>query len=332
MDVSVLIPTRRRPARLAACVARLAGQSLGAQRYEVVVGLDGVEPQSRAAAERAWCDAGGARGGLRVIGGPRRGYIDVRHRLIPELRGEIYLSLNDDVEPCRRLLEVHVRAHRKRPAIIVGDSRFVTWANPTLLDQLLQRTGLVFFWHAMDGRDPDCDWGFRHCFGLNFSVARRLIMEAGGVPSMPLTYGYDDLELAFRLARRFSLPVLYRPEARAPHRHRYRAMDLLGREQALGVAACRYARLHPAFAVVLFGRDILDPGEVASCRDRVERKQEAMADLKASFLGLDEVPAVDDPQEIARIYRKHLPLKRHCWRRGLLRELAHTSEVTHAAS
>ena len=184
----------------------------------------------------------------------------------------------------------------------------------------------------MDDRDPDRDWGFRHWVGLNCSAPRTLIVEAGGVPLMPDTYGYDDIELAFRLARRFSLPVLYRPEARAPHRHRYRAPDVLRREWALGVAACRYARVHPEFAAVVFGRDILDRGEVASCRDRIQTEREAMARLEASFLALDEAPAVDQSGEIARVYRKHLPLKRHCWRRGLLHELARTSEVAHAAS
>ena len=82
---------------------------------------------------------------------------------------------------------------------------------------------------------------------------------------MPDTYGYDDNELAYRLTQQLSLPVLYRPEARAPHRHRHRAADVLHRERTLGIAACRYARLNPEFAAAVFGRDILDPEAASGC-------------------------------------------------------------------
>ncbi len=328
-ELSVLIPTRGRPARLAACVGALARQTLGAERYEVVVGVDGADPDSLGAARQAWEGAGGRAGGLRVVRCRRRGYIDVRHRLIPELRGEIYVSLNDDVEPVPGFLEAHAAAQETRPAIVVGDSRFVAWEDPTLLDRLLDRTGLVFFYHSMDDRDPDRDWGFRHCFGLNFSAPRDLVLAAGGVPSMPRTYGYDDIELAFRLGSQAGggLRVLYLPKAAAPHRHRYRAPHLLRREQALGVAACRYARVHPEFTAALFGRDILAPEVVTSCRAEVQEQAALAARLRDSFLALDQAPAVDDPGAIHRTYLTHLPLKRHCWRVGFLKELARSAEV-----
>jgi hypothetical protein len=144
---------------------------------------------------------------------------------------------------------------------------------------------------------------------------------------MPRTYGYDDLELAFRLGRRFSLPVLYRPQASAPHRHRYRAADLLRREVALGVAACRYARLHPEFTAALFARDILAPEVVANCRAEVKGQAPLARWLRESFLALDQAPAADDPGAIHRAYLTHLPLKRHCWRMGFLKELARSAEV-----
>jgi hypothetical protein len=308
-------------------VGALARQTLGADRYEVVVGLDGADPEAQGSALAAWEGAGGRAGGLRVVRCPRRGYIDVRHRLVPRLRGAVHVSLNDDVEPEPGFLEAHAAAQETRPAIIVGDSRFVAWEDPTLLDRVLDRSGFVFFYHAMDDRDPGRDWGFRHCFGLNFSAPGELVLAAGGVPSMPRTYGYDDIELAFRLVQRFSLPVLYRPAARAPHRHRYRAADLLRREEALGVAACRYARTHPEFAAAVFARDILDPEVVAGCRAEVQEQAPLAARLRESFLALDAAPAVDDPGAVHRAYLTHLPLKRHCWRLGFLKEFARSPEV-----
>jgi len=326
MLASVLIPTRGRAKALARCVDGLARQSVDPAQYEVVIGFDGPDPEGRAAAEAAWTAAGGRTGGLLLEECPRRGYIDVRHRMLPELSGEFLVSMNDDVEPEPGFLDAHLRGQRGGAAVVVGDSRFVAWDRPTLLDRLLDETGMVFFYHAMTAGSPDQDWGFRHCFGLNLSAPLECVRAAGGFPSMPDTYGYDDIELGYRLKDQFGLPVRYRPAARAPHRHRYRAADVLEREHALGVAAVRYARHHPEFARAVFGRDILDEREIDFCRAQTERDETHAPSWERAFLRLDEIPAdaIDGEHASALrelIYQQHLPLKRHRWRRGVLREL-----------
>ena len=330
MKLSVLIPTRGRPAKLARCVSDLAGQDLSASDFEVVVGLDGRDDRAGEAATDAWHEAGGDRRRLRIITCPRAGYIDVRHHLLSELHGEFVVSLNDDVRPSPGLLAEHLRAQQAalaagRPAVIVGHSPFVEHPNPTLLDHLVARTSMVFFYSTMDGADPNRDWGFRHCFGLNFSAPLDLVRRVGGFPSMPDTYGYDDIELAYRLATRFEMPVLYRPEALAEHDHRYEPIDLLRREFNLGIAAWRYAALNPAFALAVFGRDITHADEIAYCRRFVDRERETAVRLERSFLRLGDLPAsclagayVNDLIEL--VYQQHLLLKRYVWRQGLLHE------------
>src|SRR6185503_17009447 len=103
--------------------------------------------------------------------------------------------------------------------------------------------------------DPERDWGFRHCWGLNFSAPMQAVRAVGGFTAFPMAYGYDDIELAFRLQRRFEMPVLYRPGALAEHDHRYLPEDVLRRERQLGQAAWRFAGLNPEFARTVFGRD-----------------------------------------------------------------------------
>ena len=335
LAMSVLIPTHRRPRAVARCLAALARQTPEAGSHEIVLGFDGPDPAGEAAAARAWDEAGGQPGRLRIVAGPRRGYIDVRHRLLPTLRGEVVVHLNDDVVPVPGFLAAHREAHAAlaaagRRAVIVGDSRFAPPEDPTLLDAALDRTGLVFFWHAMAGDgsdagpDADRDWGYRHCFGLNMSVLREELDAVGGMPSVPDTYGYDDVELGWRLARR-GLPVLHRPAAAAPHEHRYRAAALLAREFRLGQAAVRYARINPDFAGELFGRPILAAEERAWARAFLERERGDLLRRRERFLGLDTVPAraVGEamlPLACELVADHARPLRRGCWCEGLLTE------------
>jgi GT2 family glycosyltransferase len=326
--VSVLIPTRSRPERLAACVAALADQTLDEDRIEVLVGLDGPDHAAARAARAAWTGPSARPGALRIVECPGAGYIDVRHRLLDHAAGDVLVSLNDDVVPEPDFLAVHAREQASAqasgwPAVIVGHSPFARPARPTLLDRIVDETSLIFFYDTMRATaavaaDPDRNWGYRHCFGLNFSAPLAQVRRAGGIPSVPDTYGYDDIELGFRLAR-LGLPVLYRPAARAVHHHRYRPRDVLRREYRLGVAAARYARVNRTFTRALFGRDLTAADEVAASRAFLRRERASATRLERSFHRLARSAGAGD--DVRGAYERHRPLKRFVWRQGLVREL-----------
>src|SRR5690606_37107230 len=149
-----------------------------------------------------------------------------------------------------------------------------------------------------------------------------LVREAGGWTAFPLAYGYDDIELAWRLEQR-GLPVLYRPEAEAAHDHRYLPRDVLARERRLGESAWLFAGANAAFARDLFGRDITSAEEVAYARAFVQREARDVERLRASFCALAEGDAdvVQGPhaaQALEALCEQHVLLKRWEWRSGLL--------------
>jgi len=343
VDVSVLIPTYQRSAKLAACVASLARQT-GEHSFEVVVGLDGPDPGSRQAAGRAWKEAGGDKPGrsLRIIDCDRQGYIAVRNRLVSEACGRVMLSLNDDVEAETGLVAAHLREHDRRraeklgPAVVVGDAPYKK-RPPTeldsMLDRLVRETSMVFFYDVMNAppqpgaqTDREKDWGFRHCFGLNFSAEIGCVREVGGVGgqlSKAHLYGYDDIELAFKLARRFRSPVLYRPEAKVWHNHFYTAKQLMDRERQLGHSAWYFAEASPAFGRAVFGRDIRSKEELAYSREFVQREKAAAEGMLQTLACLERIPSMcisgeHGPKLTRALYEQHLLLKRWMWRTGLL--------------
>ena len=328
MDVSVIIPTRGRPRKAAECVRALAKQTFPADRFEVLVGLDGPDPQTEQAVRDAWPN-GSRRPRLDVITCPGpAGPNPVRNRLMKSCRGRTLIALNDDVRPDTDLVAVHHGQQQRaaasgRPAVIVGRCPWVRPDHDRLFDRLIRETSMVFFYDRMNTADPNHDWGFRHAWSLNLSMPAGTVTDVGGWADVRDEYGHDDIELAWRLKTHRDLPVLYRPSAVAVHDHRISPREYLRREYRLGRSAWLYTRRNPAFARDLFGRDISSADEVAYCRAFVDHERGSTRRLLASFerlAGLD-ADVVDGPHTAALlglVYEQHLPLKRWMWRKGLL--------------
>ncbi len=317
---------------MARCVALLARQRLE-EPFEVVVGVDGPAAGLAERLRRLWPAGGDSR--LRVLELPRMGYIAVRRRLLLEAQGELVLSLNDDVEPEPGLLAAHIDRHRQAKrergaltVVVSGRSPFVRFRDETLLERLVRETNMVFFQRTASD-DPWRDLGYRQAFGLNVSFPRAAALEAGGFPELRRAYGYDDIELAWRLSRRFGAPVLDEPRARAPHRHRMGAEDLLRRERLLGRCAWLYAQVNPAFAIELFGQDLRDERTRSKGRMFVELTARDAARQEATLRALERLPAeaVATAPEAAgalleALSQQWTTLKRRLWWEGVLEAAA----------
>ncbi|MBL0927376.1 MAG: glycosyltransferase [Phycisphaerales bacterium] len=327
MHCSVIFPTRGRPAKLAVCLSHLARQSMARHRFEVLVGIDGPDDESERLAGRLGAELGLQ---LTVVPLPRLGIAGVKNELLRRARGTYTVSINDDVLPHPAFLDAHLAAQREayehlgRHAMILGESAFLAHHDDSAFDALVRRTSMIFFYDRMiaspHAADPWHDWGFRHAWNLNLSLPTSAAVDAGGFSVFPCPYGYEDLELAFRLRESASMPVLWRRDALAPHDHRYSPEGYLDRELKLGYAALGFARTAPACALATFRRDIASGEERAECRRFLtDHAAEARARLP-EFLALTLRPAHSAEPEAAlrEIYERHLPLKRWVWRAGLL--------------
>lgn len=329
MDVSVIIPTHGRPRKVAACISALARQTLDHDRYEVLVGVDGGSDEAERLVREAWAQAGGRVGGVKIIQCEKSGQAAVRNRLFPLAAGRTYVFLNDDMIPAAECLAAHLAAQREqeargKPALVVGDSPWRPHEPDRLFDRLVRETSMVFFYDKMRGcTDRDRDWGFRHAWMLNLSAPAAAVREVGGLTVFPSTYGYEDDDLAFRLGKRFGMPVLYRPEAVAVHDHQMEPREYLERERKLGFAAWGFAGAAPECAAAMFGRDIRSKEEVDYSRQFLARERATVERMQASFEGLAgttsmAVGGMEPGKVLNLIYEQHLMVKRWWWRKGLL--------------
>ena len=326
MDLSVILPTRDRAPKLETCLRRLAAQTLPLGRFEVLVGLDGPDEASARIVDRVARETG-----LRALAvpGAQEGIGAVKNRVIALVRAPVIVSINDDIRPEPGFLDAHLRAQRacearNTEAMVLGDSPWVVHQPDRLFDRLIRESSMVFFYDQMTGaHDPWKDWGFRHAWNLNLSMPTDAVRAVGGYAVMSGPW-FEDLELAWRLATRRSMPVLFRPDARAPHDHRYEPDDYLERELRHGFVAHRFAQGGAAAcARALFGRDVCAQDELAYSREFLRRERAHAARLAESFRALASMPsdAVAGPHAdalIRALYEQHLPLKRWLWRRGLV--------------
>lgn len=310
MDLSVLIPTYRRPDRLRRCLESLANQKTQAS-FEIIVGVDG--------GDGAIPDAEipeSIRPHVCVEGYPKIGYIAARRRMLSRARGRIFLSLNDDVYASPDLLQRHIDAHNQGLWVVAGTANWKPVHSPTLFDQIVQRTNLIFF-HPETDRPPT----YRDCYGLNMSAPTAFAREHGGFPDVRDAYGYDDIELAHRLIRS-GATLRLETAANVIHDHRYAPEEVLKREYLLGRSAWVYAGLNADFSRELFGRDIRSPGELEYAERFIEREARDAARLQSRFLSLGETaPMSDTPSTqttLAGLSESWLLLKRYLWRKGLL--------------
>ena len=110
--ISVVIPTRHRPASLARCLERLApsAQTIDASAYEVVVADDGETGDTRALLQERFPWA-------KYAAGPRRGPASNRNAGVRASRGEWIAFTDDDTLPDRDWLEQLLAANHGVEAV-----------------------------------------------------------------------------------------------------------------------------------------------------------------------------------------------------------------------
>ena len=313
MQLSVLIPTHARAEKLERCLRSLACQD-NAPEFEVLVGVDGGSDDAQAMRIGVPAEL---RHRTRLIPFPKLGYIPVRGALLEQARAPLVLSLNDDVEASPVLLATHAGAHDGSARVVTGPAPFAPIDRPNLFDRLVAETGLIFF--QPPASDGPFETDYRNCFGLNMSFPREAALELGGFPDLEDAYGYDDIEIAWRFARRLNAPIVHHPGAALTHHHRFTPADLLRREYALGRGAAAYAGVSPEFTMELFGEDIREPAYHDRIAAAVELEHRDAARLEAHVLGYEQAPyeSASGPA-LDALAAGWVTLKRYLWRWGVL--------------
>lgn len=238
-SVSVVIPSYNRREALAEVIRALRAQTYPADRFEVVVVLDGSEDGSRELLEAVRSEGQLA---LRVLWQPNQGAGRARNRGAEAARGELLVFLDDDVVPRPDLLEAHVRAHRERPGdVVLGQMLFVASGPRTVIVDWEAE------WYAQHFKDlarPDYRFDCWDFFAGNVSLARRDFIDLGGFDEAFTNYGCEDWELGVRLLKS-GRRLRFCGQAVGEHRYGVDLAGWLHHAYWDGRSEVRFARKYP---------------------------------------------------------------------------------------
>lgn len=258
MRFSVIIPTYNRADKLDRCLAALAHQIFSHDGYEVIVVDDGSTDKNLSAVLEKWHH----RLSLHVFHQKNQGQGIARNLGIRHAKGELIVFLGDDIIVTSTFLHIHDEMHRshasaKHPIGVLGKilwdpdlphTPFMDWV--TNGSSILGRFGgHQFAYEKLDrGQQPD----FNFFYTSNLSLSRTLLQKASFDPDFR-KYGWEDIELGYRLQKDYAFQLLYAPKAIAYHDHLLTEKTLVPRMEAIGRSAVFFHQKHPELRKVPTG-------------------------------------------------------------------------------
>lgn len=242
MELSVVIPTYRRPDLLRRCLDSLRLQDLDQHRFEVVVVDDG--------SGDATADVlAAASENVVALTQPRNaGPAAARNRGIQTATGELVLFLDDDVAAAPDLLSTHLEIHRQHDDPLLGVLGRIDW-DPSLemtpFMHWLDTSGLQFAYDTWLREGP-VEPPYGAFYTANLSMRRELLTAESGFDERFPYPAFEDIELAFRLAKR-GFHLDYRPAARGFHTRAMAVRGFRNRMRKVGESAELIRRAAPDF-------------------------------------------------------------------------------------
>lgn len=246
---SIVIPTCNRSEKLKNCLSALSDQDYNKNQYEIVVIDDGSTDDTRNLLKELGKKL---RVELRFFSQSNRGQGVARNRGIEEARGEIILFLGDDIIATPQLLQEHDRAHLKHPEEAAAVLGFITW-HPKLavtpLMKFMERGGVIlgrfgghqFAYDLLEGKET-ADWRF--FYTSNISLKKSILMRFKFDPWFS-GYGWEDIELGFRLHEKAGLALYYAADAIAYHDHMMTFGQFANRMRDVGFSSHIFHKKHP---------------------------------------------------------------------------------------
>ncbi len=231
VKISVVIGTYNQKETLRSVLESLFKQTLAPDLYEIIV----IDSSSADGTDQMIKTFSPAPCGLRYFRVENRGKPAARNRGIDESKGKIiFLTDADMVADCNLLME-HVNAHQKHPNAAFEGKTINPDKKPYIKGKLKAQQKLK--------------WSY--FLSGNLSIKKQTIIEAGKFDLDFSGYGWEDIELGYRL-QNLKVPLYYLPFAVNYHDHPVSDEDLLKRKYNMGRSAAIFFKKHPNFEIKYF--------------------------------------------------------------------------------
>lgn len=223
MRFSIIIPTYNRIDKLKACLKALADQEYDKKQFEVIVVDDGSCDNTARVLKRMKSQYPVP---LKLLFQKNCGQGVARNTGVEQTEGEITLLIGDDIIATSQLLREHDRIHKLHPEQNAAVLGFITWHPKLKLTPLMKFMergkafsgrfgGHQFAYDLLEGREKA---DFRFFYTSNISLKTGLLKRFKFDPWFS-GYGWEDIELGWRLTEKAGMILYYAADAIAYHDH-----------------------------------------------------------------------------------------------------------------
>ena len=251
MKLSVVIPTHNRSEILKITLHKILEQE--GVEFEVIVVDDGSIDDTRKVIEEL-NKPSGARNfvPLHYIHQPASHQGVARNRGVEAATGDIVVFIGDDIFVEPGFLKIHHNRHKEHfeeNVVVLGYS---TWdpalpINDTM--RFLESSGWQFGYGFLNVGFVQNSEPYKFFYTSNISL-KRSFFDLEKFDAQFKVYGWEDVELGYRLWKNHGMKLFYAPEAKALHHHLVTEEDLPKKMRAVGQSAVHFERLHPEVQVI----------------------------------------------------------------------------------
>lgn len=237
MKISVIIGTYNQKEQLKLVLESFGKQTFDHQEFEVIVvdsfSNDGTDQMIENLYQLPYP--------LNYIRQENKGKTAARNRGINEAQGEIILLTDADMIADSKLLEEHVKAHKKHNnACFEGTTfNYLTKDRDEVEPYIKQKL------------KPEQKLKWTYFLSGNLSIKKETIINAGLFDEDFKSYGWEDIELGYRL-HKIDIPLFYLPSAKNYHNHFVDNQDMVARKYNMGKSAAIFYKKHPNFEIKMY--------------------------------------------------------------------------------
>lgn len=243
--LTVIIPTYNRSQFLDECLRHLSKQTLKKKEYEIIVVDDGSKDDTKKILTK-WSKICS---NLTSHYQKNSGQGNARNRALKNAKGEVILFIGDDIYGQKDFLEIHVKFHRKHKQNNFSCLGQTIWdPRKPITDYMkwLTHGGPQFAYHKLKSGEEAGFWFF---YTSNISLKTKLL-EKETFNSKYRGYGWEDIELAYRLKKTGDLKIIYEDGALAFHDHFMESSSLKDRMKSIGRNSHIFEETHPEIKII----------------------------------------------------------------------------------
>ncbi len=249
MDITVIIPTYNRCEILKLCLQKLCNQTLAKDKYEIIIVDDGSQDETKKVTEKALQTSGIK---WKYFFQENQGQGIARNLGIKKANGNVIAFIGDDIIVDKHFLEEHLRMHKKFDQTNVGVLGFIDWHPDLKITPFMEWLtngssifgkfgGHQFAFEKLQGKKWT-DYNF--FYTSNISLKKELLQKHQFDTSFQ-NYGWEDIELGYRLTKEENLQLRYNPHAIGYHHHQMDETSLAPRMRMIGKSSHIFHQKYP---------------------------------------------------------------------------------------